>query len=203
MRPFHCPVTILNTIDPLGKFKGKADEGPQDTNGNAGTQDIVDVRKEVSDQRYIVLPLWSSISSTFKSSDDKATDDKPKDDTGSKTVKEPVNKVDQAYRDKLNRIVSQDKEIPDEFHGGAYILLRTIASIPIETQKPLGKPEEVAAVDVTPKLSHIHVVKRIFRYLKGQPKLGLWYPKDYSFDLEAYSDSDYARANLERKSTTG
>nr|GFD52944.1 hypothetical protein [Tanacetum cinerariifolium] len=68
--------------------------GPQDTNGNAGTQDIVDVRKEVSDQRYIVLPLWSSISSTFKSSDDKATDDKPKDDTGSKTVKEPVNKVD-------------------------------------------------------------------------------------------------------------
>ncbi|GKA81955.1 putative ribonuclease H-like domain-containing protein, partial [Tanacetum coccineum] len=27
---------------------------------------------------------------------------------------------------------------------------------------------------VTPKVSHLHVVKRIFRYLKGQPKLGLW-----------------------------
>nr|GEZ99812.1 putative ribonuclease H-like domain-containing protein [Tanacetum cinerariifolium] len=41
----------------------------------------------------------------------------------------------------------------------------------------------------------------IFRYLKGQPKLGLWYPKDSPFDLEAFSDSDYAGASLDRKST--
>ncbi|GKB77937.1 ribonuclease H-like domain-containing protein, partial [Tanacetum coccineum] len=27
MRPFGCPVTILNTLDPLGKFDGKANEG--------------------------------------------------------------------------------------------------------------------------------------------------------------------------------
>nr|GFB70613.1 ribonuclease H-like domain-containing protein [Tanacetum cinerariifolium] len=27
MRPFECPVTILNTLDHLGKFDGKADEG--------------------------------------------------------------------------------------------------------------------------------------------------------------------------------
>nr|GFA25252.1 putative ribonuclease H-like domain-containing protein [Tanacetum cinerariifolium] len=27
MRPFGCPVTILNTLDPLDKFDGKADEG--------------------------------------------------------------------------------------------------------------------------------------------------------------------------------
>nr|GEW64381.1 ribonuclease H-like domain, reverse transcriptase, RNA-dependent DNA polymerase [Tanacetum cinerariifolium] len=40
-------------------------------------------------------------------------------------------------------------------------------------------------------------------YLKGQPKLGLWYLRDSSFDLKAYSDSDYAGANLDRKSTTG
>ncbi|GKD53716.1 putative ribonuclease H-like domain-containing protein, partial [Tanacetum coccineum] len=56
---------------------------------------------------------------------------------------------------------------------------------------------------VTPKVSHLYVVKRIFIYLKGQPKLGLWYPKDSPFDLEAYSDSDYAGASLDRKSTTG
>ncbi|GJT14676.1 retrovirus-related pol polyprotein from transposon TNT 1-94 [Tanacetum coccineum] len=54
---------------------------------------------------------------------------------------------------------------------------------------------------VTPKTSHLSVVKRIFRYLKGKPKLGLWYPRVSSFDLEAYSDSDYAGANLDRKST--
>nr|GEV48255.1 retrovirus-related Pol polyprotein from transposon TNT 1-94 [Tanacetum cinerariifolium] len=56
---------------------------------------------------------------------------------------------------------------------------------------------------VTPKASHLHAVKRIFRYLKGKPYLGLWYPKDSPFDLMAYSDSDYAGASLDRKSTTG
>nr|GEV57795.1 hypothetical protein [Tanacetum cinerariifolium] len=56
---------------------------------------------------------------------------------------------------------------------------------------------------VTSKVSHLHAVKRIFRYLKGKPHLGLWYPKDSPFNLVAYSDSDYARASLNRKSTTG
>nr|GEW01381.1 hypothetical protein [Tanacetum cinerariifolium] len=60
-----------------------------------------------------------------------------------------------------------------------------------------------ARYQVNPKVSHLHAVKRIFRYLKCQPKLGLWYPKDYSFDLVAYTDSDYAKASLDRKSTTG
>ncbi|GJS88478.1 putative ribonuclease H-like domain-containing protein [Tanacetum coccineum] len=56
---------------------------------------------------------------------------------------------------------------------------------------------------VQPKASHMHAVKRIFRYLKGQPTLGLWYPKDSPMDLIAYSDSDYAGASIDRKSTTG
>ncbi|GJR59265.1 retrotransposon protein, putative, unclassified [Tanacetum coccineum] len=60
-----------------------------------------------------------------------------------------------------------------------------------------------ARYQVNPKVSHLHAVKRIFRYLKGQPKLGLWYPKDFPFDLVAYTDSDYARASLDRKSTIG
>nr|GEV63331.1 hypothetical protein [Tanacetum cinerariifolium] len=62
------------------------------------------------------------------------------------------------------------------------------ASTPIDTEKPLLKDPDV---------------KRIFRYLKGKPHLGLWYPKDSPFDLVAYSDSDYAGASLDRKSTTG
>ncbi|GJS69204.1 putative ribonuclease H-like domain-containing protein [Tanacetum coccineum] len=59
-----------------------------------------------------------------------------------------------------------------------------------------------ARLQVTLKTSHLHAVKRIFRYLKGQPKLVLWYPWDSLFDLEAFSDSDYAGACLDRKSTT-
>ncbi|GJU45461.1 putative reverse transcriptase, RNA-dependent DNA polymerase [Tanacetum coccineum] len=60
-----------------------------------------------------------------------------------------------------------------------------------------------ARFQVTPKVSHLLAVKRIFRYLKGQPKLGLWHPKDSPFYLEAYTVSDYAGASLDKKSTTG
>ncbi|GJY75841.1 putative ribonuclease H-like domain-containing protein [Tanacetum coccineum] len=56
---------------------------------------------------------------------------------------------------------------------------------------------------VTPLTSNLNAVKKIFKYLKGQPKLGLWYPRDSPFVLEAYSDSDYAGSHGDRKSTTG
>ncbi|GJU69138.1 retrovirus-related pol polyprotein from transposon TNT 1-94 [Tanacetum coccineum] len=54
-----------------------------------------------------------------------------------------------------------------------------------------------------PKESHLVAVKRIFKYIKGTPNLGLWYLKESGFDLKAYSDSNYARCNLDRKSTSG
>ncbi|KAI3813867.1 hypothetical protein L1987_18602 [Smallanthus sonchifolius] len=54
-----------------------------------------------------------------------------------------------------------------------------------------------------PKESHMIAVKRIFRYLKGKPRLGLWYSKQQSFDFKAYTDSDYGGCNLDRKSTSG
>ncbi|GJS99207.1 putative ribonuclease H-like domain-containing protein [Tanacetum coccineum] len=59
-----------------------------------------------------------------------------------------------------------------------------------------------ARFQVTPKASHLNAVKRIFRYLKHQPKLGLSYPRDSPFELEAFLDSDYGGASLDRKSTT-
>ncbi|GJY23729.1 putative ribonuclease H-like domain-containing protein [Tanacetum coccineum] len=84
------------------------------------------------------------------------------------------------------------------------------ASTPINNHTPLTKDEEAADVNVhlyrfqvSPKTSHLHAVKMIFRYLKGKPTLGLWYLKESSFDLVAYSDSDYGGANLDRKSTIG
>nr|GEV50624.1 hypothetical protein [Tanacetum cinerariifolium] len=73
------------------------------------------------------------------------------------------------------------------------------ASTPIETNKALLRDEEAEDMDV-------HLYRTMIGsliYLKGQPKLGLWYPRDSPFDLEAFSDSDYAGASLDRKSTTG
>ncbi|GJR80379.1 putative nucleotidyltransferase, ribonuclease H [Tanacetum coccineum] len=60
-----------------------------------------------------------------------------------------------------------------------------------------------ARFQVTPKVLHLHVMKRILKYVNRQPKLGLWYPRDSPFDLEAFFDSDYAGASLDRKSTIG
>ncbi|GJZ48292.1 uncharacterized mitochondrial protein-like protein [Tanacetum coccineum] len=56
-----------------------------------------------------------------------------------------------------------------------------------------------ARYQVNPKVSHLHAMKKIFGYIKGQPKFGLWYPKDSPFYLVEYIDSDYARAILDRK----
>ncbi|KAJ9547782.1 hypothetical protein OSB04_020325 [Centaurea solstitialis] len=53
------------------------------------------------------------------------------------------------------------------------------------------------------KESNLKAVNRIFRYLKGTPNLGLWYPRDSGFDLTAFLDSDFAGCKLDRKSTTG
>nr|GEX80041.1 putative ribonuclease H-like domain-containing protein [Tanacetum cinerariifolium] len=55
---------------------------------------------------------------------------------------------------------------------------------------------------VTPTTSNLEAVKKIFKYLKGQPKLSLWYPKESPLVLEAYSDSDYSGENKDRKSIT-
>nr|GEV21660.1 putative reverse transcriptase, RNA-dependent DNA polymerase [Tanacetum cinerariifolium] len=60
-----------------------------------------------------------------------------------------------------------------------------------------SRPDIIFAVSacsrhqVTQMTSHLNAVKKIFKYLKGQPHLGLWYPRDSPFQLEAYSDSDY------------
>ncbi|GJW58465.1 putative ribonuclease H-like domain-containing protein [Tanacetum coccineum] len=66
--------------------------------------------------------------------------------------------------------------------------------------------DEMDVKKVVKALYGLHQAPRavieIFKYLKGQPKLGLWYPKDSDFQLEAYSDSDYAGSHGDRKSTT-
>ncbi|GKA89198.1 hypothetical protein Tco_0811010 [Tanacetum coccineum] len=105
--------------------------------------------------------------------------------------------------------ISQDKYVADILKKIDFFSIK-IATTPIKSNKTLVKDEDDVDVDVhvyrfqvTPKASHLNAVKRIFRYLKHQPKLGLWYPRDSPFELEAYSDSDYGGASLDRKSTTG
>ncbi|GJY09225.1 uncharacterized mitochondrial protein-like protein [Tanacetum coccineum] len=54
-----------------------------------------------------------------------------------------------------------------------------------------------------PKTSHLEMLKRIFRYIKGTTHLGLWYSKETNIETIVYADSDHARDYVDRKSTSG
>nr|GEX36288.1 hypothetical protein [Tanacetum cinerariifolium] len=94
--------------------------------------------------------------------------------------------------------ISRDEYVDEISKKFGFSTMRT-ASTPMETSKPLLKDENADDIDVylyrsmigslmyimfvvcacarfqvTPKVSHLYAVKRIFRCLKGQPKLGLW-----------------------------
>nr|GEX41215.1 hypothetical protein [Tanacetum cinerariifolium] len=102
----------------------------------------------------------------------------------------------------------QDKYVAEILKKFDFLSVKT-ASTPIETKKPLVNDEEAADVDahlyrsMICSLMYLTTSRPDIMYLKGQPKLGLWYPRESAFDLEAYLDSDYVGANLDRKSTTG
>ncbi|GKF23589.1 hypothetical protein Tco_0075911, partial [Tanacetum coccineum] len=64
-------------------------------------------------QEYFVLPLWSSYTSTVKSSEAKNGDEKPNGDTGLKTNEEPKYQEDQAFLEELERLKRQEKEAND------------------------------------------------------------------------------------------
>ncbi|GJV49193.1 putative ribonuclease H-like domain-containing protein [Tanacetum coccineum] len=106
----------------------------------------------------------------------------------------------QVKQNKAGIFISQDKYVAEILKKFDLVNVKT-ALTPMETKVALTKDEEAVDVDVTPKTLHLIAVKRIFKYLKGKSHLGLWYPKESPFDLEAFSDSDYGGSNLDRKST--
>ncbi|GJT33050.1 putative ribonuclease H-like domain-containing protein [Tanacetum coccineum] len=105
--------------------------------------------------------------------------------------------------------ISQDKYVADILKKFYFLSIRT-ATTPIESNNHSSRMRwcrcrvhVIQDFKVTPKASTLMLcVNRIFRYLKHQPKLGLWYPRDLPFELEAlHADSDYGGANLKQKTT--
>ncbi|GJW85414.1 putative ribonuclease H-like domain-containing protein [Tanacetum coccineum] len=143
IRAFGCHVTIWNTIDHLGKFEEKADEGflagyslnskafrhvtaenkatkiasPIEANGSAGTQNDNDASNSKVEakpvEEHFVLPFWPSYSSTIKSSETNIGSDKPNEDAGLKTSEEPVDQSHQIFLEELEKLKRQEKEAND------------------------------------------------------------------------------------------
>ncbi|GKF66250.1 hypothetical protein Tco_0192767 [Tanacetum coccineum] len=96
----YQPVTAENTANKTA--------GPKEANHSAGTQDNTDAGNSELQaepaQEYFVLPIWSSYTSTVKSSEAKNGGEKSKGDIGSKSNEEPVDQLDQAFLEELERL---------------------------------------------------------------------------------------------------
>nr|GEU72296.1 hypothetical protein [Tanacetum cinerariifolium] len=108
---------------------------------------------------------------------------------------------------KDKKYIMLDKYVGEILKKFDFLSVKTV-STPIKTKKPVVKDKEAANVDIhlyrsmLASLMYLTASRPNIIYLKGEPKLGLWDPRKSALDLEAYSDSDYAGANLDRKSTT-
>ncbi|GJS23731.1 retrovirus-related pol polyprotein from transposon TNT 1-94 [Tanacetum coccineum] len=98
----------------------------------------------------------------------------PKDLSG-----EPVDQFD--YRSKIGSLMYLTSSRPDLVQAVCYC----------------------ARYQARPTQKHLKEVKRIFKYLKGTINMGLWYPKDFGFELTVFSDADHVRCVDTRKSTSG
>nr|GEW71619.1 ribonuclease H-like domain-containing protein [Tanacetum cinerariifolium] len=115
-------------------------------------------------------------------------------------VCQPLGFEDPDYPDKVYKVVKA-------FYGlhqapRAWLMIGSFTYLTSSRLDIMFAVYACARFQVTPKVSHLHAVKRIFRYLKAKPHLGFWYPRDSPFNMVAYSDSDYASTSLDRKSTT-
>ncbi|GJV97828.1 putative ribonuclease H-like domain-containing protein [Tanacetum coccineum] len=103
--------------------------------------------------------------------------------------------------------ISQDKYVTEILKKFGFSDVKT-ANTPTETQNPLLKDADGEDVD-----EHLYrsMIGSLMYLTSLRPDImftvnlqfGHWYPKDSTFDLVAYTDSDYAGASLDRKSTTG
>ncbi|GJU61148.1 putative reverse transcriptase, RNA-dependent DNA polymerase [Tanacetum coccineum] len=87
-----------------------------------------------------------------------------------------------------NKALNKDEEVKDVDVHLYRSMIRSLMYLKSSRPDIMFVVCACARFQVTPKTSYLHAVKRIVRYLKGQPKLGLWYPRDSPFDLEAFSN---------------
>ncbi|GKE50180.1 retrovirus-related pol polyprotein from transposon TNT 1-94 [Tanacetum coccineum] len=110
MRPFGCPVIILNTLDPLGKFDGKADEGflvGYSINSKAFRVFNSRTRKVEENMHITFLGNEPNIAGnqTNRNAEDAITND-----TGKKTTEEPTNKGERNGQDKVERASNKESD---------------------------------------------------------------------------------------------
>ncbi|GKA13914.1 putative ribonuclease H-like domain-containing protein, partial [Tanacetum coccineum] len=151
MRPFRCPVTILNTLDHLGSgltwlfdidtltksMNYKPIVAGNQSNGNAGTKENIDAGKTsvetVPGKDYILLPLWTqdlSLSSSSKDSSDAGF--KPSGEEEKKDTEDPGNEDCEVLNTKEPRVYQEKNEINTNGTNSVSAISSTVNAVGIE-----------------------------------------------------------------------
>ncbi|GJS17614.1 ribonuclease H-like domain-containing protein [Tanacetum coccineum] len=97
--------------------------------------------------------------------------------------------------------ISQDKYVDDILKKFDFVIIKTACTL-IETNKALRKDEEAREVDVH---LYISMIGSLMYLIASRPDIMFAVcacARDSPFDLEAFLDSDYSGASLDRKSAT-
>ncbi|GJR19223.1 putative ribonuclease H-like domain-containing protein [Tanacetum coccineum] len=114
----------------------------------------------------------------------------------------------QVQQKKDGIFISQDKYVDEILRKFNYTDVKSASTL-VDLEKPLVKDKDGTDVDehlyrsMIGSLMYLTASRRDIIYLKGKPKLGLWYSRDSLFELVVYTDSDYVGVTQNRKSTTG
>ncbi|GJZ55469.1 putative ribonuclease H-like domain-containing protein [Tanacetum coccineum] len=281
MKPFGCHVTILNTLDNLGKFDGKSDEDAsyfgdaaprsvadaqiQDKDGlhdendasekspndsslkdNATPEDLVDLVMHLRHTEqgflsaiyegrppaliHVLFACFSTLKEEPKRVSKALSDpawveamqeellqfklqkvwilvDLPKGHRAIGTKWVYINKKDERgiiIRNKARLVAQGHTQEEGIDYDEVFAPVARIEAIRItQSQISCCSLMPCARFHVSSKTSHLYQLRESLDTLKGKPSLGLWYSKDSPLELVAYTDSDYAGATQDRKSTTG
>nr|GEV15515.1 hypothetical protein [Tanacetum cinerariifolium] len=205
MRPFGCPVIILNTIDHLDALTKSMNYKPfvagNQSNGSADFSWcwIQTIKKEENNDAEDLGNENSEDNVVHENIVYGCTDDPnmPElEEIGRFGNAENMDMKSALLYGKIEKevYVCQPSRFEDpDFPGRVY-----------KIEKALYRLHQALELGMKPcqLICWTMGFREVFRYVKGQPVLGLWYPKDSPFDLVAYTNSDYARESLDRKSIT-
>ncbi|GJZ24135.1 retrovirus-related pol polyprotein from transposon TNT 1-94 [Tanacetum coccineum] len=209
IEPYECPKPVVLETKVSSDQNGQTDQNDQSIFEHSSSPRVLDT--SVQDTIPILNPPLPISSEVTPAPQDRWTQDKHIElvniigdlGAGMLTRALPKNLIKQSER---GISINQEKYVKDL--QKKYDINGSSVKTPMVPPNKLGPDLNGKAVNETryqanPKESYLIVVKRIFKYLKGTPNLGLWYLKCSGFDLKEYSNSDYVGCNMDRKSTLG
>nr|GEU51931.1 hypothetical protein [Tanacetum cinerariifolium] len=178
MRPFGCGVTILNTLDPLGKFDGKSDEGflvGYSINSRA-------FRVYNTKTRHVEENLHVNF---LENKPNMSSGDQPKDDVGEMPSEKPANNDDQAFIDELARLQSQEKEATNAADAADVLKRAFKHKCYVQGGTPISRSTKIFSAVSTPVNTADDEIPKLVE-INNDNNDGIFTYSSYNDDLDTY-----------------